>query len=37
MNTRWFSLRRRLLLLLLGGLSLFWLVTLALSYVDAHH
>lgn len=37
MTTAWFSLRRRLLLLLLGGLSACWLVMLALSYVDAHH
>ena len=37
MTTRWFSLRRRLLLLLLGGVTLFWLATLTLSYVDAHH
>lgn len=35
--TAWFSLRRRLLLLLLGGVSVCWLVTLAWSYVDAHH
>ena len=37
MSTRWFSLRRRLLLLLLGGVSAFWLATLTLSYLDAHH
>lgn len=35
--TRWFSLRRRLLLLLLGGVSAGWLVTLVWSYADAHH
>jgi len=35
--TKWFSLRRRLLALLLGGVSVCWLATLALSYVDAHH
>jgi len=35
--TKWFSLRRRLTLLLLGGVSAAWLVTLAFSYVDAHH
>ncbi len=35
--TRWFSLRRRLLALLLGGVTLGWAVSLALSYHDAHH
>lgn len=35
--TRWFSLRRRLLALLLGGMTLGWVITLALSYRDAHH
>ncbi len=35
--TKWFSLRRRLTLLLLGGVSAAWLATLAFSYVDAHH
>ncbi|MDD5249973.1 MAG: ATP-binding protein [Rhodocyclaceae bacterium] len=35
--TIWYSLRRRLLLLLLGGASACWLATLAWSYVDAHH
>ncbi len=35
--TEWFSLRRRLLLLLLGGVSACWLGTLAWSYYDAHH
>ena len=35
--TAWFSLRRRLLALLLGGVSVCWLATLGLSYVDAHH
>lgn len=34
---RWFSLRRRLLALLLGGVSLGWLAALGLSYRDAHH
>lgn len=33
----WFSLRRRLLGLLLGGVSACWLVTLIFSFVDAHH
>jgi two-component system sensor histidine kinase QseC len=37
MTTAWFSLRRRLLSLLLGGVSVAWLVTMALSYLDAHH
>jgi two-component system sensor histidine kinase QseC len=35
-GTAWFSLRRRLLWLLLGGVSACWLVTLAFSFVDAH-
>lgn len=37
MTTAWFSLRRRLLGLLLGGVSAAWLVTMAFSYIDAHH
>lgn len=37
MKTAWFSLRRRLLGLLLGGVSACWLLTLAFSYADAHH
>ncbi|MDD2884116.1 MAG: ATP-binding protein [Dechloromonas sp.] len=37
MNTAWFSLRRRLLALLLGGVAAAWLVTMAFSYIDAHH
>jgi two-component system sensor histidine kinase QseC len=36
-TTVWFSLRRRLLGLLLGGVSAAWLVTMAFSYIDAHH
>ena len=36
-TTRWFSLRRRLLALLLGGVTLGWSASLALSYHDAHH
>ena len=36
-TTRWFSLRRRLLALLLGGVTLGWAASLALSYHDAHH
>ncbi len=36
-QTRWFSLRRRLLTLLLGGVTAGWLATMAFSYVDAHH
>jgi two-component system sensor histidine kinase QseC len=35
--TRWFSLQRRLLGLLLGGVTIGWLVTMSFSYVDAHH
>lgn len=35
--TRWFSLRRRLTGLMLGGIAAFWLVTLVFSYFDAHH
>ena len=37
MTTAWFSLRRRLLGLLLGGVAAAWLVTMVFSYVDAHH
>ena len=37
MNTAWFSLRRRLLGLLLGGVAAAWLVTMVFSYIDAHH
>ena len=37
MNTVWFSLRRRLLGLLLGGVSAAWLATMVFSYIDAHH
>lgn len=37
MTTAWFSLRRRLLGLLLGGVSAAWLATMAFSYIDAHH
>lgn len=36
-KTVWFSLRRRLLGLLLGGVSAAWLVTMVFSYIDAHH
>lgn len=35
--TRWFSLRKRLLLLLLGGVTAGWLATMVFSYLDAHH
>lgn len=35
--TRWFSLRRRLLALLLGGITLGWAAALVFSYYDAHH
>lgn len=37
MSTVWFSLRRRLLGLLLGGVAAAWLVTMVFSYLDAHH
>ncbi|MCX7177292.1 MAG: ATP-binding protein [Proteobacteria bacterium] len=37
MTTVWFSLRRRLLLPLLGGVTLLWLAMLVSSYLDAHH
>ena len=37
MTTVWFSLRRRLLGLLLGGVAAAWLVTMVFSYLDAHH
>lgn len=37
MTTVWFSLRRRLLVLLLGGVAAAWLVTMVFSYLDAHH
>ena len=37
MSTAWFSLRRRLLGLLLGGVAAAWLVTMVLSAIDAHH
>jgi two-component system sensor histidine kinase QseC len=36
-TTVWFSLRRRLLGLLLGGVTAAWMVTMLLSYADAHH
>jgi len=35
--TVWFSLRRRLVSLLLGGVAAVWLITALFSYVDAHH
>jgi len=37
MTTRWFSLRRRLFALLLGGVTAGWLITMVFSYFDAHH
>lgn len=37
MTTRWFSLRRRLLGFILGGVTAIWLATTFLSYMDAHH
>jgi len=36
-STRWFSLRKRLLLLLLGGVTVGWVVILAFTYVGARH
>lgn len=35
--TRWFSLRRRLLAMLLGGVTAGWLAIMAFSYLDSHH
>jgi len=35
--TRWFSLRRRLLGLLFGGIAAAWSLTMVFSYLDAHH
>ena len=35
--TGWFSLRRRLLALLLGGMAACWLGMLVWSYIDTHH
>lgn len=35
--TAWFSLRRRLTALLLGGVSVCWLAMLGFSWVDAHN
>lgn len=37
MNTRWFSLRRRLLLLLLTGVTVAWLGAMAYAYLEARH
>lgn len=37
MKTVWFSLRRRLLGLLLGGVAVAWLFTMIFSFIDAHH
>lgn len=37
MSTAWFPLRRRLVGLLLGGVSTCWLLMLFWSYVDTHH
>jgi two-component system sensor histidine kinase QseC len=36
-DTHWFSLRRRLLILLFGGVAVCWTATLVWSYFDAHH
>jgi signal transduction histidine kinase len=35
-RTRWFSLRRRLLLWLLGGVTAGWLAAVGFAYVEAH-
>jgi two-component system sensor histidine kinase QseC len=35
-TTRWYSLRRRLLGLLLGGIAVGWLAALVFTYLDAH-
>lgn len=35
--TRWFSLRRRLLVWLLGGITVGWLATMGIVYVEARH
>lgn len=35
--THWYSLRRRLLVWLLGGLACGWLIALVFTYYDAHH
>ena len=35
-TTRWYSLRRRLLGLLLGGVAVGWLAALVFTYLDAH-
>jgi two-component system sensor histidine kinase QseC len=37
MTTVWFSLRRRLLTLLLGGVTAAWMVSMVWSYVDVSH
>lgn len=37
MNTVWFSLRRRLLLFLLGGTTVLWLAASVWIFVDIHH
>jgi two-component system sensor histidine kinase QseC len=36
-TTRWFSLRRRLLVLLLGGVTAGWLVAVGFAYVETRH
>jgi two-component system sensor histidine kinase QseC len=37
MTTRWFSLRRQLLLLLLTGVTLAWLGAMTYAYIEARH
>lgn len=36
-DTAWFSLRRRLLIPLLGGVTILWLATLGFSFFETHH
>lgn len=36
-RTRWYSLRRHLLVLLLGGVTMGWLMTMTATYIDIHH
>lgn len=36
-NTRWFSLRRRLLLWLLGGVTIGWFAAMGYAYIEARH
>lgn len=36
-GTRWFSLRHRLTALLLGGVTVCWMVALVWTFIDTHH